>query len=191
MCVAFLKSSGCVGVRHLAQVWLCCLGGLLLMPTLRSCALLSVHPSGSFLQCLSENSGHSPRPTGTPTSRAFYSGSSVSLRVSHWKCPLLRYSVSPSFLSPRPPSARVPFLGCSRPSLPPKGYLQSKQRSSWFPLTRLLGSSKHKQWLKSNHAHTLTLMFIHLHQFNLIQSHCASGGHSYKSLLRRRSPLSR
>ncbi len=56
-------------------------------------------PSGSFLRCLGENRGHSPRPTGIPTTRAFYSGDSVSLRVNHSKClSLSRYStVSPSF----------------------------------------------------------------------------------------------
>ncbi len=57
---------------------------------------------GRFLRRLSENRGCSPRPTGIPTTRAFYGGGSVSLRVSHPKCGSfspLGYSVSPSFLS--------------------------------------------------------------------------------------------
>ena len=117
--------------------------------------LCSIRPSGSFLRCLSEKDGSSPRPTGIPTTRAFYGGGSVSLRVSHLKWGGVFFSScvirSVCLFSLWPPSARAPHPGCSWHTLPPKANLQSRQRSSWFPLTRLLDSSDH-----SNGTHVLT-----------------------------------
>ncbi len=116
-------------------------------------------PAGSFLRRLNKNRGCSPRATGIPTTRAFYSGGSVSLRVNHSKCGLLSSFIIQSVrLSPLWPSlARAPRPGSSRPTVPPKGYLPSRQRSSWFPSTRLLDSSNHgtgAHVLTSNHAQT-------------------------------------
>ncbi len=134
----------CLSSLLLAQVVPCCLGGLWLVPALRG-LLPSVRVVYSAITV-----APSPRPTWIPTTRTFYSGDSVSLWVSYSKWPsltLLGQSVPFS-------CARAPRLGCSGPSLPPNGYLPSRQSPSWFPLTRLLGSSKRTQWLTSNHAHT-------------------------------------
>ncbi len=123
------------------------------MPALRGCALLSVRPPGSFLRCISENCGRSPRSTGIPTTRA-------STEAVQSPCKSVTRSV-PFFVirsvrpfSHRPPSARAPRPGCNRPALPHKGYLQSRQRSSWFPLTRLLDGLKHRQWHSRSHIQT-------------------------------------
>ncbi len=93
------ESSGCWGAFSGAGMALLCRGVLWLAPALHGCALLSVCPSRSFLRCLSENRSHSPCPTGIPTTRAFYSGGSVSLRVSHSTCPSLLFRQSVLSLS--------------------------------------------------------------------------------------------
>ncbi len=118
---------------------------------------------GRFFWCLSENRGCSPYPTGIPTTRAFYGGGSVSLRVSHPKCSsFVIRSVRPYSLWP--PSARAPCPGCSRPTLPPKGYLQPRQRSSWFLSTCLLDSSNHRQWRSRSHIRSRSNRIESLHE---------------------------
>ncbi len=69
----------------------------------------STVPPGSFLRCLlSEKRGSLslPRSTGIPTTGAFYSGGSVSLRVSHSRCLSLSLSLYPVGLSVCPLSSR-------------------------------------------------------------------------------------
>ncbi len=130
LCYLKCRPGGGLSVVLPAQAGLCCLG--VFVARARPARMRPSRPPSVRLGRLFDDSArtvatlHAPHGSllQEPSTAVIQSPcESVTRSVS-----LLLLAVCPSSL--RPPSARAQRPGCSWPFLPPKGYLQSRQRSS-------------------------------------------------------------